>query len=85
MRAMASRWRCFILRCGRIGNFVDGQIVGRITTVPWAVKFHEADGFRHPVVLYDGLKNVLLVPATRTAWHVTWSECEPLRVRPPFS
>ncbi|HXH23841.1 MAG TPA: prolipoprotein diacylglyceryl transferase [Vicinamibacterales bacterium] len=51
-----------ILGCGRIGNFIDGQIVGRITTVPWAVKFPEADGFRHPVVLYDGLKNFLLVP-----------------------
>ncbi len=51
-----------ILGCGRIGNFIDGQIVGRVTAVPWAVKFPEADGFRHPVVLYDGLKNFLLVP-----------------------
>jgi phosphatidylglycerol---prolipoprotein diacylglyceryl transferase len=51
-----------ILACGRIGNFIDGQIVGSLTDVPWAVKFPEADGFRHPVVLYDGLKNFLLVP-----------------------
>ncbi len=51
-----------ILGCGRIGNFIDGQIVGTLTTVPWAVKFPEAEGFRHPVVLYDGLKNFLLVP-----------------------
>lgn len=51
-----------ILGCGRIGNFIDGQIVGSVTTVPWAVKFPEAEGFRHPVVLYDGLKNFLLVP-----------------------
>jgi phosphatidylglycerol:prolipoprotein diacylglycerol transferase len=51
-----------ILGCGRIGNFIDGQIVGAVTTVPWAVKFPEADGFRHPVVLYDGLKNFLLIP-----------------------
>jgi phosphatidylglycerol:prolipoprotein diacylglycerol transferase len=51
-----------ILGCGRIGNFIDGQIVGSITSVPWAVKFPEVDGFRHPVVLYDGLKNFLLVP-----------------------
>src|SRR5204863_7220420 len=27
----------------------------------WAVKFPDADGFRHHVVLYDGLKNILLV------------------------
>ena len=52
----------FVLGCGRIGNFIDGQIVGRVTDVPWAVKFPEADGFRHPVVLYDGLKNFLLIP-----------------------
>jgi len=50
-----------ILACGRIGNFVDGQIVGSITDLPWGVKFPQADGFRHPVVLYDGLKNFLLV------------------------
>jgi len=51
-----------ILGCGRIGNFIDGQIFGSLTAVPWAVKFPEVDGFRHPVVLYDGLKNFLLVP-----------------------
>jgi phosphatidylglycerol:prolipoprotein diacylglycerol transferase len=48
---------------GRIGNFIDGQIVGSVTSVPWGVKFPDAEGFRHPVVLYDGLKNLLLVPA----------------------
>ncbi|RPJ74813.1 MAG: prolipoprotein diacylglyceryl transferase [Acidobacteria bacterium] len=51
-----------ILGFGRIGNFIDGQIVGSVTTVPWAVQFPEADGFRHPVVLYDGLKNFALLP-----------------------
>jgi phosphatidylglycerol:prolipoprotein diacylglycerol transferase len=51
-----------ILGCGRIGNFIDGQIVGSVTTVAWAVKFPEAAGFRHPVVLYDGIKNFLLIP-----------------------
>jgi len=51
-----------LLGLGRIGNFIDGQIVGRVTGVWWAVKFPDAYGFRHPVVLYDGLKNVLLIP-----------------------
>ena len=46
---------------GRIGNFIDGQIVGSITDVWWAVKFPDAEGFRHPVVLYDGAKNLLLM------------------------
>ena len=52
----------FLMGMGRIGNFIDGQIVGRVTDVWWAVKFPEVEGFRHPVVLYDGLKNFLLVP-----------------------
>jgi phosphatidylglycerol:prolipoprotein diacylglycerol transferase len=53
----------FILGVGRIGNFIDGQILGSITDVPWAVKFPDAEGFRHPVVLYDGIKNLLIIPA----------------------
>jgi phosphatidylglycerol---prolipoprotein diacylglyceryl transferase len=52
----------FILAMGRIGNFIDGQIVGSVTTVWWAVKFSDAEGFRHPVVLYDGMKNLLIIP-----------------------
>jgi phosphatidylglycerol:prolipoprotein diacylglycerol transferase len=51
----------FLMGMGRIGNFIDGQIVGSLTDVFWAVKFPYADGFRHPVVLYDGAKNFLLM------------------------
>lgn len=52
----------FIMGLGRLGNFIDGQIVGSVTDVWWAVEFPDAEGFRHPVVLYDGLKNLMLVP-----------------------
>ena len=51
----------FLMGIGRLGNFIDGQIVGAVTDVWWAVKFPDADGFRHPVVLYDGAKNLLLM------------------------
>ncbi|MYN66732.1 MAG: prolipoprotein diacylglyceryl transferase [Acidobacteria bacterium] len=51
----------FLLGMGRIGNFIDGHIVGAATDVWWAVKFPDAEGFRHPVVLYDGAKNLLLM------------------------
>lgn len=47
---------------GRIGNFIDGQILGAPSNAWWAVRFPDAEGFRHPVVLYDGLKNLLLIP-----------------------
>jgi phosphatidylglycerol---prolipoprotein diacylglyceryl transferase len=52
----------FLMGVRRIGNFIDGQIVGSVTGVWWGVKFPYADGFRHPVVLYDGAKNLLLIP-----------------------
>ncbi len=47
---------CFI----RIGNFINQEILGRATTLPWAVVFgHPADGSwptpRHPVQLYEAL------------------------------
>jgi phosphatidylglycerol:prolipoprotein diacylglycerol transferase len=51
----------FLMGIGRIGNFIDGQIVGSVTDVWWAVEFPYAEGFRHPVVLYDGAKNLLLM------------------------
>ena len=52
----------FLMGMGRLGNFIDGQIVGALTDVKWGVLFPDAAGFRHPVVLYDGIKNLLLVP-----------------------
>jgi phosphatidylglycerol:prolipoprotein diacylglycerol transferase len=52
----------FLMGIGRIGNFIDGQIVGDFTNGWWGVVFPDAAGIRHPVVLYDGFKNLLLVP-----------------------
>ena len=52
----------FLMAVGRVGNFIDGQIVGGVTGVPWAVQFPDAEGFRHPVVLYDAVKNLALIP-----------------------
>ena len=52
----------FLMGVGRLGNFIDGQIVGSVTDVWWGVQFPDAEGVRHPVVLYDGLKNLLLIP-----------------------
>jgi phosphatidylglycerol---prolipoprotein diacylglyceryl transferase len=51
-----------LMGLGRIGNFIDGQIVGSVTDVWWGVQFPDAAGVRHPVVLYDAAKNLLLVP-----------------------
>ncbi len=47
---------------GRIANFINGQINGTLTDVWWAVKFPGIEGFRHPVALYEALKNLAIIP-----------------------
>ena len=42
------------LGAGRIGNFINGELWGRPTDVPWAMKFPQADDLaRHPSQLYE--------------------------------
>lgn len=45
---------------GRVGNFINGELYGRITDVSWAVKFPDADGYRHPSQLYEAFKNIII-------------------------
>ncbi len=37
----------------RIGNFINGELPGRLSNLPWAVKFKDFEGFRHPSQLYE--------------------------------
>ena len=42
------------LGTGRLGNFINGQLWGRVTDVPWGMVFREAGGApRHPSQLYE--------------------------------
>lgn len=50
----------FGLMLGRIGNFINGELVGRITNVPWCFKFKGYDGCRHPSQLYESFKNLII-------------------------
>ena len=52
----------FLMGIGRIGNFIEGGVIGSVTAMPWGVIFPGVEGPRHPVALYDGAKNLLLVP-----------------------
>ena len=41
---------------GRIANFINGELVGKVTTVSWSVIFPAVDLFsRHPSQLYEAL------------------------------
>ena len=44
----------------RIGNFINSELVGKISSVPWAVKFNGYEGLRHPVQLYQALGHVFI-------------------------
>ena len=47
---------------GRIANFINSELYGTITNVPWAVKFVRVDNFpRHPSQLYEALLEGLLL------------------------
>ncbi len=50
----------FGLFLGRIANFINGELVGRITDLPWCVKFKNHEGCRHPSQLYESLKNLII-------------------------
>ncbi len=47
---------------GRTGNFINQELWGRVTEVPWAVYFHTMpDGPRHPSQLYEALLEGLVL------------------------
>lgn len=42
------------LGAGRVGNFLNGELVGRVTDVPWAMVFPQVDNLpRHPSQIYQ--------------------------------
>ena len=47
---------------GRMGNFIGGELYGRITDVPWGMKFPgDPDNVRHPSQLYEAfLEGIVL-------------------------
>jgi phosphatidylglycerol:prolipoprotein diacylglycerol transferase len=50
------------LAAGRLGNFINGELYGRVTTVPWGMVFQSGGPLpRHPSQLYQfALEGVLL-------------------------
>lgn len=48
---------------GRLGNFINGELYGRVTSVPWAMRFplDPAHQLRHPSQLYEAFGEGLLL------------------------
>ena len=47
---------------GRLANFINGELYGKISTVPWAVIFPNIDSMpRHPSQLYEAILEGLVL------------------------
>ena len=47
---------------GRISNFINSELYGKVTTKPWGVKFVQIDDlYRHPSQLYEALFEGLIL------------------------
>ena len=56
------RWFRIGLGTGRFGNFINQELWGGVTNVPWAVVFPAADVLpRHPSQLYEALLEGLIL------------------------
>ena len=51
-----------LLAVGRIGNFIEGGVIGSATSMPWGFIYEDVENPRHPVALYESAKNILLIP-----------------------
>jgi len=68
---VASAATPFGLFFGRIANFINSEVIGRTTDVPWAMVFPGTDGQpRHPSQLYEAaLEGIVLFIILRVATH----------------
>lgn len=48
------------LACGRLGNFLNQELYGTVTTLSWGMPFDGVEGLRHPVQLYAIAKDLFL-------------------------
>ena len=48
------------LGLGKIANFFNSELYGKLTDLPWCVNFQGVEGCRHPVQFYEAAKNLAL-------------------------
>ncbi len=48
------------LGLGRLGNFINLELYGTVTSLPWGMNFPGAEGLRHPIQLYDFIAMMLI-------------------------
>jgi phosphatidylglycerol:prolipoprotein diacylglycerol transferase len=51
---------CWSFIVGAIGAFLDGSVVGKITTLPWGIIYIGHIGTRHPIQIYQSIYMIFL-------------------------
>jgi len=61
---------------GRLGNFINGELYGRVTTVPWGMYFplDPMHQLRHPSQLYEALFEGVFL------FIILWSLCKKVKI-----
>jgi len=62
------------LSFGRIGNFINQELYGTVTTMPWGIAIPGVEGLRHPTQLYATAKDLFI--AAMCYWYLR-------RIKPP--
>ena len=57
------------LMLGRIGNFINQELYGTVTSLPWGIAVPGEVGLRHPTQIYAALKDLFIAGACY--WHLT--------------
>lgn len=64
------------LALGRIGNFINQELYGTLTALPWGVKMEGAAGLRHPVQIYEAAADMLIAA-------VCWAYLRKVKAKKP--
>lgn len=67
------------LALGRLGNFINEELYGTVTSLPWGMAFPGAEGLRHPTQLYAILKDLAIAGACFAYLRATMSSFTPGR------
>ncbi len=59
---------------GRLGNFINGELYGVPTNLPWGVIFPGAEGPRHPTQLYEAAYNVAIFGILYSLRNKQWKD-----------
>lgn len=72
---------------GRLGNFINGELWGRVTNKPWGMVFpHGGPELRHPSQLYEALfEGIFLFVIMMLCWTKTDMRLKPGRISGVFA